>query len=389
VYAWKAESSRANSSTLDEESLEPSPGPSSSSRKGSDSPHDLSSPGLSSTSLASEHSAESRRTLELGLMHQWSTETYKSLCCIPDDNHYLQVVLPREGLQHEYLLNGVLALSALHLARSAPEAEARMYVNAALEYYGLASGPFRAQLGTITAENHHLVFIFSVLVVMINLAMPQSIVTDDDQRTAIRRTVVTFDLLNSALFVAMTGWQWLLDSPVPLRQALELGRASLDILTDDTRAAFARLNKMNDDIHGLGGGGGSGSSLLGGLPEELAGEPAASHQSYAKVIKILEYCYAEDARAVMEGYCIAFPGAAGQSFSSALSRSEHLAMLVLMHWAVLLDRLDQKFWWAQGMGTRLVVELSNILHTSDHGSMPEWMPSITWVQQQMAIHTLQ
>lgn len=76
---------------------------------------------------------ERRRLLELELMHLWSTTTYKGLCSVPEDQHYMQLVLPQEALRYDFLLNGIFVAAALQRSTMAPEPEARGYFNVAME----------------------------------------------------------------------------------------------------------------------------------------------------------------------------------------------------------------------------------------------------------------
>jgi hypothetical protein len=71
--------------------------------------------------------------LELELMHCWSTSTYKSLCSVPEDHHYMQLVMPQEALRYDFLLNGIFVAAALHRAAMAPKQEAKRYFNIAME----------------------------------------------------------------------------------------------------------------------------------------------------------------------------------------------------------------------------------------------------------------
>lgn len=76
---------------------------------------------------------ECRRMLELELMHHWSTTTYKSLCTVPEDHQYMQLVMPQEAMRYDFLLNGIFVAAALHRSMTAAESEARGYFNIAME----------------------------------------------------------------------------------------------------------------------------------------------------------------------------------------------------------------------------------------------------------------
>jgi hypothetical protein len=87
-------------------------------------------------------------------MNRWSYSTYKSLLSVSGDDHYLQVSVPRAALKHDFLMDGILSISALEIAMSGEEADSAPYIYAALEYYDKGSISFRANLSNVTKENH-------------------------------------------------------------------------------------------------------------------------------------------------------------------------------------------------------------------------------------------
>ncbi|KAL8344411.1 hypothetical protein RB601_004783 [Gaeumannomyces tritici] len=150
---------------------------------------------------------ESSRLLDLELMHRWSTVTYKSLISVPADESYLQVGIPIEALKAGYLLNALLAVTALEkvMSEGSPpsspspgedgegsggggggsssmaatgnseriRARNRRYIRAAIEYYDRAINAFRAALPTVGPENHHMLYFASILAAIVHLLMPQ------------------------------------------------------------------------------------------------------------------------------------------------------------------------------------------------------------------------
>lgn len=107
-------------------------------------------PSSSSTATTAEQQQQQqsppRNILELELMHRWSTHTFRTMCGIPEEEPYLSKVMPREALRHEFLLDGLFAVTALDIARSSPEPDATRYERIALEYYNRGSATFRSLL---------------------------------------------------------------------------------------------------------------------------------------------------------------------------------------------------------------------------------------------------
>ncbi|KAI1333882.1 hypothetical protein F5Y15DRAFT_323009 [Xylariaceae sp. FL0016] len=317
----------------------------------------------------------SRRLLELELMHLWSTYTYQSLCSVPEDVYYMQVVLPREALEYDFLLNGILVSSALHKAFMSPEPEARGYFKVALELYDQASTAFRAQLGTITKANHHELYIYSSMTTFINIAFAQYSFMDGDETNLLSNVAVAFDLLNGCVSIALADWDQLLDSPVPIRTYLGLGRASLDLLDPDTRTALARLKGYNRNYY----------AALAPDSQEKGTEVATSTSAnrFAPLIDFLEVCFAEDVRGALKGYCYTFPAAGGPAFAAAVKSGDPMALLILLHWTILIQRGSEEYWWARNLGQRLAKGIGVVMQQTQPAFVDEWWDSVSWVQQQL------
>ncbi|KLU85277.1 hypothetical protein MAPG_04305 [Magnaporthiopsis poae ATCC 64411] len=127
------------------------------------------------------------RLLDLELMHRWTTVTYKTLVSVPNDESYLQVGVPIEALKCDYLLNALLAVTALEKVMTESESSSseeerggsgsmaatgssrsirdsnRRYIRAAIEYYDRGINGFRAALPTVGPENHHVLYFASLL----------------------------------------------------------------------------------------------------------------------------------------------------------------------------------------------------------------------------------
>ena len=127
--------------------------------------------GQCALALASDLWSASRRQLELELLHQWSTVTFKSYCGTVVEEYYnWQVVVPQLALKHDCLLHGMLAMSALEIAAFAEGTNDELsekYVNIALEYHNLASCSLRTELTDVTPDNRQALFaLSSILMVM-------------------------------------------------------------------------------------------------------------------------------------------------------------------------------------------------------------------------------
>ncbi|KAI1273922.1 hypothetical protein F5Y07DRAFT_229118 [Xylaria sp. FL0933] len=340
---------------------------------------------------------ENRRMLELELMHCWSTTTYKSLCSVPEDQHYMQLIMPQEALRYDFLLNGIFVAAALHRSTMSQEPEARAYFNLAMELYDSASRSFRIHLGKMDPATHHVLYIYSSMTAFINIAFSQCNYTEGNELNTLSTVAVAFDLLNGSVNIAQTDFQRLLDSPVPLRAYLNYGLASSVALHPGTRVALARLHDLNELYHS--------SRYQGTTPassDELsvATTPHSDTVSTVSItpatpwkvaIGLLQHCFAEEQRAILRGFCFVFPGGAGPDFTAAIKASDPMALLILMHWSVLIERVGDEYWWAKELGRRLAIGIWKTMQLfpprapSPAILTPEWGESINWVCSQLGL----
>lgn len=100
--------------------------------------------------------------IDLELMHNYSVATYATL----SNNHMLRELwkgtVPKIGLNCDYIMQSVLAISALHIAHYNPE-KRNYYVAKALSYHRLASQSAMRTMDAITPESAETLILFSIL----------------------------------------------------------------------------------------------------------------------------------------------------------------------------------------------------------------------------------
>ena len=306
------------------------------------------------------------------------------LVAIPEDQPHLQDYLPRAALRNSYLMNGILALSALELAR-ASETPA-IYLPAAIEYSNKASADFRVQLCNITRDNLHLLYYFAMIAATFNFALPP------EQMTAIDRIGIAFDMVIGATAIATTNIQWLMDSPMSLEIVLGLGLASMDILDSETVRAIGYMVSVSSQM--------SPKLIteeketvkveIGGKEQDIPCPPVSEQFMYWLAIAHLKYCFAEDARGLIKGYCMTFIPLSGMDFIWAVRRKEPVALFVLIYFGVLMHRYGEqtKAWWIRTTGRDLVNEASEILLQSPVAMMEEGREGIAWTRRQVGLPPL-
>lgn len=109
---------------------------------------------------------------DLELMMQWCNSTYQDLSRNEKTDTIWQCLVPEEALEHPFLMHGILALSALHLARTRNDHRRPMYSNIAIAHQNQALALFRDLLGNINASNAKAMFAFASIVVLYTFGFP-------------------------------------------------------------------------------------------------------------------------------------------------------------------------------------------------------------------------
>ncbi|KAM0551771.1 hypothetical protein ACHAPJ_008340 [Fusarium lateritium] len=335
---------------------------------------------------------ETRRRIELELMHRWSTSTYKSLASIPEDEQWLQDDMARWALKHEYLLNGMFAFSALEVAlcggavvvEDDPET---YYVKLALEYYDKASRSFRAQLENVTAENAQKMFMFSFLAVGVNMALGQCSAFEELQGGVLERMVTLWELLMGNASIADQHFEALIAGALSRSTEALMLRTQLQTetptsLSKETETALEQLSTIINKA----------SDVPSSSDPNDQTETSIRIRSYRAGVSAIQTCFEQDAKDVFKGIAIGFPAMAGRDFGLALKSSDPVALLLMMYWGVQLNALGKIAWWIGTFGKKMVDEISELLWHPEPGSevmmMPEWRESITWARIEVELAPL-
>ncbi|KAI2817542.1 transcriptional regulator family: Fungal Specific TF [Aspergillus niger] len=105
------------------------------------------------------------------LMHHYTLYTSRSIARRPEMQQVWLVDIPKIAYSHEFLMHGILALSALHIASNCP-AEYSSYMKSSRYHITLALRSFRKALLSPTAENCCALFASSSIIMVYTFATP-------------------------------------------------------------------------------------------------------------------------------------------------------------------------------------------------------------------------
>lgn len=114
--------------------------------------------------------SEINRLLELELMHHWTSRMWRVFYAIPEDQEYLQKLLPQIAMKESYLLDGIFAMAATDLAYQKQGAAATDYLCAALAYSSRASAGFRARPAPLDRDNIHVLHYSGLFAAYVNFS---------------------------------------------------------------------------------------------------------------------------------------------------------------------------------------------------------------------------
>jgi hypothetical protein len=328
--------------------------------------------------------AEGRQRLERELMHRWMTSSYMSLCCLPEDGPWLQIELPRWAMAHGFLTDGIFALALLEgvLRRDSSHSPASQaqFVRVAMEYYDTSSAAFREQLRCVTPDNIHIMYVYSCITVIVNMALFQCRYNEGNdtlQSTGMLQHVTgLMELFIGCSWLAVQHIDWMRKSPLgPLvdRADSHWIPASVKPIEGPVDIALTRLMCAVNNS----------ASIVDGHEED----PAVTRLNICrKAVTHLRRCFAVSIHSEMRGFCGEFPSLAGRNFVQYVKEGDPIALFIMLHWAVLLQYVDNWAWWAGSFGRVLVYEISDVLTVTypELVASPEWGDNIAWAKDEVS-----
>lgn len=282
-----------------------------------------------------------------------------SLCTAESEYHVWQVVIPRLALQYDFLMNGILALASLHIANTIEPQVSLAYIDTTLQYHNLTFAPFRAAIDNLTPQNCEAVLAQSIVTTVIGIALPRVTATRDEGSNMTDNIVVVFELLQGVRKIIAVGGSWIkLTLFTRQKELADSGPTRLDF---ETGLALDRLAALND--------------------ETLASIDTDQYRINKNVITHLRHCFTLYANSSDPANVLAWLAAVDKEFVDNVRRRQPLALLILMHWGVLLGELDGTWWWARNSGRALVSELLRVLRPGDM----RWASTLSWPERKMGL----
>ncbi|KAL2831317.1 hypothetical protein BJY01DRAFT_108590 [Aspergillus pseudoustus] len=296
---------------------------------------------------------------DLELMLQWVNETYAVLSRSQHTEDIWRTYVPEEGVSHPFLMHGILALAAVHIAQTrVPRASgdnnvqaSRDYLQIAVSHQNQALALFREQLGDVNPTNGKAMFAFASITVLYAFGFPR---TPDPGSTAVGDLVQAFVLVRGVQHVLSQAMSTIFEDRVwaPIRQVNEYDPT----LPIEARAAIDQLHKANEACT---------------RQDPILHDSALYQEAIDHLADLMAAINAGLGFALACRWAIKLQPA----FVDRIRDRRPLALAILAHWCALLIRL-QDVWFGIEWGTRVAQEIWYVLDDN-------WRPLIHGCMEQI------
>ncbi|KAJ5938865.1 hypothetical protein N7466_001999 [Penicillium verhagenii] len=294
---------------------------------------------------------------EMELLHHYSTSTCYTISRLPVLQTVWRIRVPKFGFSSPFLLHGILALSALHLAYLKPEQHAH-YVAQAEFHHNLALQMVSATLPQIDEENAAALYLFSTVTSIISCAKPR---LPDDFWVIGDRDLEWLSLFRGTRFIIATA-----------EHSIKSG-ALEPIFRNGHRRSTARNARSNVQL-----------PYLDDLRDLLKNHVADTHEleSYFGAIDDLSKSFAtveeEGSRNCQTADVFVWLLQISDDYLHLLRQRKPEALVIFSYFCVITHELEW-MWWMQGLSIHLIRGIYYFL-SEEYRCWMQWpMEQLGWV----------
>ncbi|CAI6333506.1 unnamed protein product [Periconia digitata] len=272
---------------------------------------------------------------DVALMHQWSVATcYGFGDEFPGEVEPWRDDLPRLAQQHSFLMRAILAVSALHLARTSqcPEEKSK-YLRISAHHQDVAFPEYRDALDKVNKDNAPAILAFSAMLVVYQFATPQN-----GKAFATGRPEWFF--LHRGLGEVPAHWHWWIEDSFLSRQ---LERRRLHPVDASLNSDDFRLVALQDMLYEKYGHG-------------KESELAVCMDALYWLRQAFAHTFNASSRLGPKYAVLFWIERVPQGFVDLLAQHEPAAMILVAYCSVLIKRASH-FWFYEGFAEHVLTEL--------------------------------
>ncbi|KAK5047385.1 hypothetical protein LTR84_006908 [Exophiala bonariae] len=333
---------------------------------------------LPSSELPTSNGTKAFNLLDLELIHHWSTKTYMTMSSRFASHVVWRDTIFAEALRHDFVLQSIIATSALHKATLLPKSSEAYaeYSKVALAYQDLALARFIPAVSKPSEENGIALFALSLFLTVWAFAsrrLPEGLnnvrleLSHGDSppgifcapHTPTAQFIEIVMIVRGVYAVIKETDKWLqgnIEELLRYPRNEELPQHSPDVLE-----AFDTLQRAVEDSQRLPVGD------EGQILREL-------YLTQLQALRDISRC-----RTVVEwdGHIFSWIIMAPPAFINCLMQGQPMALAIFAYWAAILRCMDHH-WWATGWPYILVADLVNVLDST-------WDTVLDWPKKQVGL----
>ncbi|EWY80973.1 hypothetical protein FOYG_15265 [Fusarium oxysporum NRRL 32931] len=302
----------------------------------------------------------SKSLLDVELMHHFTISTAVTLAPDVIVRDLWRTDIPQMGFATDYVLDGITALAALHMARYDSSRRKTLLAHASLCHTNSLSKALPL-ITHVTSQNCSQLFVFGILTLFFNLAKP---IEKEDFFLVGRGVVPEWLYLLRGIDTVVQGQDAIMLSSVSL--IYKTSSAAYDFWRDHSPENFDSLSQLQCHIDGIPG-----------MKNEM--KKKALNQATSALSRSYTFLYGDrfQAQDKFRGF-YTWLFEISDEFLTLLSDADQEALCVLAFYTTIIRELE-KYWWIQGWAAHLMNRIFLLLD-GEHRLWIRWpIEEIGWV----------
>lgn len=281
---------------------------------------------------------------DLELLHHFTTHTCYTLSDKAQSQQLWQTAIPQIAFSHAFLMRGLLAVSAFHLAYLRPE-ETRHFEIEAMAHQHMAFGPFQESMENISPSNCDALFAFSGLLIVLGFAAPHS--SSSHTLLDVREKTTRWIRLVRGIHPMLESmWSHIGEGKLSALLKAGVWKSAAENLRAEPFVRYEELCRLCDEC-----------------------EDSEIKESCEAALEELRLCFVcidislKNPAMSDDATVMSWSAGLPSRYLAALEQGHPTAMLILAYYTVALHRME-RYWWINGEPSRILLAVYWLLDES-------------------------